>query len=257
MPELSLSAGPVEYRRIDGDPDRPALVLLHEGLGCVALWRRLPDRLAAATGRTVAAYSRHGYGGSGGGNTSLAADYLHAEARQVLPEVLDRLALTSPVLIGHSDGASIALIHAAAAPVSGLVLLAPHVFVEEETLTGIRMAVEDYREGELAARLRTVHDAADVMFGRWSRLWLSPGFRDWSIEDLLPEIDRPVLLIQGAEDQYGTLRQLDAIERQVAGDVRRLELPDCGHFPHLERPGAVLDTVTNFLAMQRVSGGAR
>ncbi|MFB7483861.1 alpha/beta fold hydrolase [Streptomyces anulatus] len=248
MPEIELKRGPVEYRRIAGRDDLAPLVFLHEGLGCVAMWGRFPDALARASGRPALVYSRHGYGGSGPARTPRPVTYLREEATDVLPELLDRLGLERPVLVGHSDGASIALLHAGVRPVSALVLIAPHVFVEPETLAGIVAARAAYRDGPLAGRLAGFHDDPDTAFHSWADVWLSPAFRDWNIEDELHGVEAPVLLIQGERDQYGTVRQLHAVERGVAGPARLVEPAGCGHSPHLERPAETLEAVAGFLA---------
>jgi pimeloyl-ACP methyl ester carboxylesterase len=248
MPQVQLADGPVEYHRIPGDPARPALVLLHEGLGCAALWHRFPVQLARTTGRTVLSYSRHGYGGSHPFDGPFPVSYLHDQARGALPELLDRLSITAPVLVGHSDGASIALVHAAERPVSGLVLMAPHVRVEPTTRQGINAADEEFASGALAVRLAAFHNDAAAVFERWRTIWLSEEFRQWTIEHLLPSVSCPVLLVQGTDDPYGTMRQLDAVEQGVSGPVRRLELHGCGHQPHRERAPEVLAAITEELA---------
>ncbi|WP_158889182.1 alpha/beta fold hydrolase [Amycolatopsis anabasis] len=244
---IELRNGPIEYRWIDGDPALPPLVFLHEGLGCVALWSRFPEWAARATGRAALVYSRYGYGSSAPAKAPRPVGYLHEEADRVLPELLTASRIDRPVLIGHSDGASIALLHAASHPVSAVVALAPHVFVEPETLAGITAATDAYRAGSLARRLARYHDDPDGTFWSWAEVWLSPEFRDWNLENLLPGIDRPVLLIQGEQDQYGTVRQLEAIERGVSGPVKRVELADCGHAPHLAHPGTTVAAVADFL----------
>ncbi|MEV5976603.1 alpha/beta hydrolase [Streptomyces sp. NPDC052114] len=248
MPVIELSGGPVEYRRVEGRAGLRPLVFLHEGLGCVAMWGRFPDALARATGRPALVYSRHGYGGSGPARVPRPVTYMHDEAARVLPELLDRLSVTEPVLVGHSDGASIALLHARLRPVGAAVVLAPHVFVEPETLAGIRRARAAFGAGELSRRLARFHDTPDTVFGAWSDVWLSPEFRDWNIEESLPGITSPTLLIQGDRDEYATLRQLDALERGLGGPVRRVEVPDCGHSPHLERSAETQDAIVRFLA---------
>ncbi|GAA0488083.1 alpha/beta hydrolase [Streptomyces sp. NPDC046215] len=248
MPTIDLARGPVEYTVLDGDPAAAPLVFLHEGLGCVAMWRRFPARLAAVTGRRALVFSRHGYGGSGPARLPRSPRYLHEEAQEVLPELLDRLGMRRPVLVGHSDGASIALLHAAAHPVEAAVAMAPHLFVEKETLQGIEAARTSYDAGILARELAFYHQDPRTVFDSWSRVWLSPGFRDWNIEDDLATVTAPVLLVQGDRDQYGTTAHLDAAERAVSGPVRRLEPAGCGHTPHLERPDDVIEAVRTFLA---------
>lgn len=244
---IELSGGPVEYRRVAGSPDLPALVFLHEGLGCTATWGRFPDRVAHATGREALVYSRHGYGASGPATTPRTPRYLHDEALETLPELLDRLGLHRPALVGHSDGASIALLHASRHPVDQVTVMAPHAFVEARTLAGIRESIAAYAAGPLRRRLAQVHDDPDTAFTSWTGVWLSAAFREWDITAELAGVDAPVLMVQGDHDQYGTTAQLDAVERAVRGPTRRAELSDCGHLPHVEKPEEVLGLVENFL----------
>jgi len=226
----------------------PALVLLHEGLGSIGLWRGVPDGLHSATGRRVVVYSRAGYGHSGPAELPRPVAYMHHEADVVLPAVLGGLGIGRPVLVGHSDGASIALLFAGAGrPVAGLVLLAPHVVVEDVTVASIAAARQAYAETDLRARLARHHDDVDAAFRGWNDVWLSAGFRAWDITDRLAAIAAPVLVIQGADDAYGTTRQLDLIERGVAGPVERFLLPGVGHAPHLEAPEAVGEAIVGFL----------
>lgn len=242
----------LEVRDVPAGPaaaGQPPLVFLHEGLGSLGLWRDVPDRVRAACGgpRTVV-YSRHGYGRSAPPAAAPGVRYLHHEAHGVLPDLLAQLGVESPVLVGHSDGASIALLHAGAGhPVAGLVLLAPHVFVEDRSVHGIRAARREYEAGRLRARLARHHDDVDVAFRGWNDVWLSPAFRSWDITDHLAAITCPVLLVQGADDAYGTLAQLDAIEAGVRGHVERLVLAGVGHAPQFEAPDAVLPAVAHFV----------
>ncbi len=250
---LGLDAGPIEYEELPAQPgaeDLASLVLLHEGLGSRQLWRRFPRDVAAASGRRTLTYSRHGYGRSAVVTEPRAVDYLHREAIDVLPQVLDRLGYVDPVLIGHSDGASIALIHAGAAAGSptALVLLAPHVIVEDRSIAGIEAARETYRSTDMGERMGRYHDDPTATFWGWNDIWLAPAFRDWDIRALLPGVRCPVLSIQGVDDEYGTLRQLDLVEEGVPGPVQRVEVPDCGHAPHLEQPEATTHAVVTFLA---------
>jgi pimeloyl-ACP methyl ester carboxylesterase len=221
-------------------------VLLHEGLGSVGLWRGFPRVLADATGHRTILYSRFGHGASDPPPQPRTPSFMHEEALEILPEVLDQLEIAEPLLIGHSDGASIALIYAASHPVPGIVALAPHVFVEERTLEGIRVTEREFVTGNLRQRMTRHHDDPAVTFGGWCDVWLDPEFRDWQIEDLLPGIDAPLLLIQGEDDDYGTLVQLDVIEQSVSGPVQRLVVPG-GHTPQLEQPDAVLDAIVEFV----------
>jgi pimeloyl-ACP methyl ester carboxylesterase len=227
----------------------PALVFLHEGLGSVALWRDFPDRVAAASGRRALVYSRFGHGASDLPVRPRDAGFMHAEAIEVLPALLERFGLREPVLVGHSDGGSIALIHAGrVGGDSALVLLAPHVFVEDASIEGISAARQAFEEGDLAQRMARHHRDAETTFRGWNDVWLAPEFRDWNIEDVLPGITCPVLLIQGEDDQYGTLEQVAAIERGIPGEVETVVLP-CRHVPHAERPGETLEAVVRFLGV--------
>ena len=243
----------IEYRLIPGDAlARPPLVFLHEGLGSVALWRDFPDRVAARLGARALIYSRFGYGQSDGLTGAIpaprTADFMHREALDVLPALLDQLGIDRPLLIGHSDGASIALIHAAAAdrPVAGLALMAPHVFVEPICVDSIARLRETYRTSDLRARLGKYHARVDDAFLGWADTWLQPAFRAWSIENLLPRVRVPLLLIQGRDDEYGTLAQLDRIEAAAPGPASRLVLEQCGHAPHRDREAAVLAAIVAF-----------
>jgi pimeloyl-ACP methyl ester carboxylesterase len=240
----------IEVARIAGTrPGAPTLVLLHEGLGSVAMWRDFPAKLAAATGCPAVAYSRYGYGRSEALARPHAADYMHREALEALPALRAALGLEHVILVGHSDGASIALVHAGARrwPVRALVVEAPHVFCEDLSLASIRAAKEAYQQGDLRQRLARFHDDVDSAFFGWNDAWLLPEFRRWNIEEYLPGISCPLLAIQGADDAYGTLAQLDAIERQVAGPFERLVLPQCGHSPHREQEAATLAAMTDFI----------
>lgn len=231
-------------------PGAPTLVLLHEGLGSIALWRDLPQQLAKATGCAVLAYSRHGHGASAPLTGPRTVRYMHDEALVVLPEVLEALGIARPILIGHSDGASIALIHAGqgAGPVAGLVLLAPHVFVEDLTVASIAAIGRTFAETDMGVRMGRYHADPVGVFAGWHRIWLDPAFRGWNIEAGLPAITCPVLLIQGADDEYGTLAQIDAIAARVSGPVERLVLAACGHSPQRDQPDATLAAISGFVA---------
>jgi pimeloyl-ACP methyl ester carboxylesterase len=245
--ELPEPTRRLEYDEIPGDT--PALVFLHEGLGSVALWREFPARVAAATGRRAIVYSRLGHGDSDPAPLPRTPRFMHDEALGTLPALLDRLELERPVLIGHSDGASIALIHAGRAgrPLSGLVAIAPHVFVEDVSVTSIVEARRAFDETDLRERMARYHRDAEATFRGWNDIWLEPRFRGWNIEDVLPGIACPVLVVQGAGDQYGTLAQVDAIERGVPGPVARVVLADARHAPHLEAPEETLRAVIDFI----------
>ncbi len=229
-----------------GPPRGDAIVLLHEGLGCVDAWRDFPERLRDATKTSVFAYSRAGYGRSSPVPLPRPLTYMHDEAR-VLPSVLEDAKISRPLLVGHSDGASIAIIAAGSGTEArGLALLAPHVFCEDRSVDGIEKARDAYRHGDLRERLAKYHDDVDVAFWGWNRAWLDPGFRAWNIEEYLPRITAPVLVVQGDADPYGTLAQVDAIERGVPAGITKLILPGAGHAPHRERPKETLDAIASF-----------
>jgi pimeloyl-ACP methyl ester carboxylesterase len=238
--------------------------MLHEGLGSLSLWKDFPEHLAAATGCRVLVYSRHGYGGSSILSAPRDPHYMHDEARVWLPQILRRLEVRGPVLFGHSDGASIALIHAAqpSAQLSGLILLAPHVRVEDLTVASIAKARAAFETTDLPLRLARHHRDAQATFRGWNDIWLDAAFRGWNIEGLLGAIRCPLLAIQGREDEYGTLEQVEILRRAVAGSVLRV-LEDCRHSPHRDQPQAVLDAARDFIAGLRgnlsaaLSAGAR
>src|SRR3954447_21373966 len=224
----------------------PALVFLHEGLGSVDLWREFPDRLAAETGRRALVYSRAGHGFSDVPSEPRTPRFMHDEALEVLPAVLSEAGIADPVLVGHSDGASIALIHAAAHAVRALVLLAPHVFVEDLSVASIADAREAFAATDLRERMARHHRDAEATFRLWNDIWLAPEFRAWDITDVLPRIAAPVLAIQGEHDQYGTMAQIDAIEAGVGGPFERAVL-DARHAPHLEAPEETLRAAAEFI----------
>lgn len=232
------------------DPARPTIVMLHEGLGSLAMWKDFPAALADAVGARVLVYSRYGYGRSTPLAAPFAVDYMHREGLEALPRLLDRLGIEAPVLFGHSDGGSISLIHAGGArrPVAGVVLMAPHVFVEDLTVASIEQAKQVFATTDLVEKLSRYHDDADRTFRGWNDIWLHPDFRAWNIEEYLPQVAAPVLAIQGADDEYGTLAQIDAIEAGVAAPVKRLVLEGCKHSPHRDRREAVLEATAGFVA---------
>jgi pimeloyl-ACP methyl ester carboxylesterase len=224
------------------------IVMLHEGLGSVALWKDFPHRIAQATGREVVAYSRAGYGRSSPAALPFGVRYMHDEALIVLPQLLDALAIDEPVLFGHSDGGSIALIHAAASgrPVAGLALMAPHLFVEDVAVASIAAAGDAWRTTDLRARLARYHDDVDAAFTGWNDIWLHPDFRAWNIEDCARALTCPVLAMQGRDDEYGTLDQIRSIAR-AGPDVELVEFADCRHSPHRDQPDAVLAALARFV----------
>jgi pimeloyl-ACP methyl ester carboxylesterase len=253
---VSVQGRKLEVQRIaaSGKGAR-TLVFLHEGLGSVAMWRDFPLKAAAATGCAAVVYSRYGYGRSDVLREARGVDYMHREALEVLPELLARLEVREPVLVGHSDGASIALIHTATRDdVSGLVVLAPHVFVEDISVKSIAEAKTAFETTDLPQKLGRYHADAAKTFWGWNDIWLHPDFRSWNIEEVLPRIHCPTLAIQGFDDEYGTMAQLEAIAAQTGGPVELLRLADCRHSPHRDQPEVVIEAMSRFI--ERLDGGA-
>ncbi|MGI8750890.1 MAG: alpha/beta fold hydrolase [Acidimicrobiales bacterium] len=246
-----LDGGPIEYAWTDGYDDRAPVVLLHEGLGCVALWRDFPFLVAAGTGRRVLAYSRYGYGGSGPAALPRPAHFMHAEALDVLPALARHLDLPPAILVGHSDGASIALIAAAAHAVDlvAIGVLAPHVFVEDRSLDAIAAIRGDYLGDDgLRRRLGRYHRDPDMAFWGWNDVWLADAFRSWDITAMLGSIDVPVVAVQGLEDPYGSTAHVEAIESRVQGRYRGVVLASTGHAPHVEDPVATVEALRAAMA---------
>lgn len=234
-----------------GPAAAPTLVLLHEGLGCVALWRDVPARLAAATGWGVFAWSRAGYGHSSPITPPRPVGYMHEEAAGFVRPVLDAAGIGPCVLVGHSDGASIAALYAGTHKderVRGLALLAPHFVVEDICITGIEAARERYLNGDLRARLARYHDDVDGAFWGWNDVWLNPDFRGWDITREAAGIAVPTLIVQGLADPYGTEEQVRIARRIIPAPVETLLLPGVGHAPHLEASAETLAAVTQFAA---------
>ncbi len=232
-----------------GRAGAPAIVFLHEGLGSVAMWRGFPQRVADATGCEAIVYSRIGYGRSDPIRDKRTVRYMHDEALHALPLLLDALDVHAPILFGHSDGASIALIHAGGTrrDVAALILMAPHVLVEDVSVASIAQAKVAYETTDLRARLGKYHADVDSAFRGWNDIWLDPEFRAWNIEEYLPGIRCPILAIQGEDDEYGTMEQVERIAR-TCRDVDLVKLADCRHSPHKDQPEAVLAAVDEFVA---------
>lgn len=250
MAFVTVGDARLEYRTIPAAAaDKPTLVFLHEGLGSVALWRDFPDKLARRLGAPALIYSRRGYGKSSALAGPRQPSFMHDEALDVLPAILDQLRIERAILVGHSDGASIALIHAANHPgrIAGMVLMAPHVIVEPISVQSIAKITETYETSDLRTRLARYHDHVDDAFLGWSRIWLSPQFRSWSLGDECTKLTTPTLLIQGDDDEYGTLAQLDAIESAASGAaIQRVVLSACGHSPWRDQEDMVLDAISGF-----------
>lgn len=248
---LDLDDRRLEYRMIGPRPNEaPTLVLLHEGLGCVGLWGDFPDRLAQATGAGVFVYSRAGYGRSSPQPLPWPVTFMHDEARDVLPRVLEAIGFRRGLLVGHSDGASIAAIYTGSIQdhrVRGLVLMAPHFFTEAMGLAEIAQVRASYGNGELRGKLARWHADPDNAFLGWADTWLKPEFRTWDITEELAYIRVPILIVQGDDDQYGTAAQFAAAERECYCPVEVALLPGAGHVPHRGAPDATLATVAGFI----------
>jgi pimeloyl-ACP methyl ester carboxylesterase len=248
---LELDGRRLEYSWFgDAGAQARTIVLLHEGLGSVAMWKDFPHLLAQQTGARVLAYSRTGYGTSSGLTGRREPDYMHIEGEVVLPALLEALDIRRPILFGHSDGGSIALIYAGKHPgrARSLILEAPHVFVEPVTVSSIAAAKTTYETTDLARKLGRYHWDADAAFWGWNDIWLDSRFLAWNIESYLPAVDCPILMIQGRQDEYGTVAQLEAISRQAAGETAIVMLDNCGHSPHRDQTELTIAAVNRHLS---------
>ncbi|HJV28003.1 MAG TPA: alpha/beta hydrolase [Aromatoleum sp.] len=241
----------LEYVRLPSAHPRegaPAIVFLHEGLGSIAMWRDFPQKVADATGCEAIVYSRAGYGRSDPAELPRTTRYMHDEGLTVLPALLDALQLDRPILLGHSDGASIALICAGGTDVklTGVIAMAPHVLVEDISVTSIAQAKIAWQTTDLPARLGKYHHDVEAAFWGWNDIWLHPDFRAWNVEEYVPKIACPVLAIQGEDDEYGTMDQIDRVAA-LGRDVDLVKLADCRHSPHKDQPEAVIEAVGEFV----------
>ncbi len=248
---IEINKASIFVRRYHEFAQRPTIIFLHDSLGCVQLWRDFPEKLCQAVGCNMLVYDRQGYGKSDPLPSHHRTNkYLEREA-DLLRDLVVRLGLGKVILFGHSDGGSIALIAAGKYPLmfDALIVEAAHVFVEEVTLTGIRAAVEDYATTNLRSRLEKYHgDKTDTLFKAWTETWLSENFRSWNIEHFLPAMQCPLLFIQGEEDEYGTVRQVQSVKAQANGKVQTCLLPSVHHTPHKEAPAEVLEKSASFLS---------
>jgi pimeloyl-ACP methyl ester carboxylesterase len=257
MTHTQVLSSRLETRLIAGDSTRAPLVFLHEGLGSVAMWRDWPQKLCAATGRAGLVFSRRGYGQSEPiadvrGTGRLGPDYMQREALEVLPALLKAYSLANPVLVGHSDGATIALLYASRFPVAACVALAPHVKVEDVARSSIEAARTAFEQGALRSKLARFHADVDGAFWQWNDVWLSPAFRSFDIREDCGRISAPLLLVQGYDDAYGTMAQVDEIaERAPHAQVLKLEA--CGHSPHRDQEARVTQAITAFAASPTVA----
>lgn len=249
---LSIGSQRLEYRMIGPRPDAsPTLVLLHEGLGCVALWGDFPDKLQQATGCGVFVYSRAGYGQSSPVHLPRPLTYMHDESRETLPELLDAIGFRRGVLVGHSDGASIAAIYSGTHQdhrVGAIVLIAPHFFTEDSGIAAISEAKKTYETSDLRQRLAKWHANVENAFTGWSGAWLDPDFRRWNITEQLAYIRVPILIVQGEGDQYGTVKQIETAERECYCPVEVALLPGAKHSPQREAGEATLNAIADFVA---------
>jgi pimeloyl-ACP methyl ester carboxylesterase len=248
---LLIGSQRLEYRMIGPRPEQaPTLVLLHEGLGCVGLWGDFPDKLQKATGCGVFVYSRAGYGRSSPVKLPRPLSYMHDEARETLPQLLDAIGFERGLLVGHSDGASIAAIYAGSHQdhrVGGLVLIAPHFFTEDVGIASIEDARKAYETGDLRQRLSRWHKDVDNAFKGWNGAWLDPDFRKWDLTEILAYIRVPVLIVQGEDDQYGTVEQIEAAERECYCPVEVALLKGARHSPQSDAPEATLSAISDFV----------
>lgn len=248
---LAAAGYAIEFERLPGTQAGPTLVLLHEGLGCVAMWRRFPDLLSAATDLPVLSYSRPGYGHSSSIVLPRPLDFHSRDALDVLPYFLDAAAIEDCILVGHSDGASIAVVYAGATQdprVRALVLMAPHVLTEQKTVMSIAAAKRSFEATDLRDKLARYHGKnVDCAFWGWCDAWLDTDFRRWDITPWLPAIKLPVLTVRGEDDAYNTAVHVERIATGVSGPVTRVDLPDCGHAPHLEQTERALEAVSSFV----------
>jgi len=248
---LTIGPSQLEYRHIGPQPqDAPTLVLLHEGLGSAGLWGEFPDKLAAATGAGVFVYSRAGYGASTPVTLPRPLDYMHTEALDVLPQLLDTIGFRRGLLIGHSDGASIAAIYTGGIQdhrIRGLSLIAPHFVVEDISVTSIQGIKQDYETGRLKEKLARWHKNVDNAFYGWNGAWLDPKFREWDISEYLSYVRVPVQIVQGAQDQYGTMKQVEVAENECYCPVDVAIIADAAHSPHREAQETTLQAVADFV----------
>jgi pimeloyl-ACP methyl ester carboxylesterase len=248
---LAIGTQRLEYRMIGPRSDaEPTLVMLHEGLGCVGMWGDFPDKLQATTGCGVFVYSREGYGQSSLAKLPRPLTFMHQEAQQTLPKILDAIGFQRGLLVGHSDGASIAAIYAGSHQdhrVGGIVLIAPHFIVEDVTSASIAEMRKAYDTTELRARLARYHADVDATVHGWSDVWLKGDFREWDLAEFLTYIRVPVLIVQGEDDQYGTVRQIEIAKEECYCPVEVALLPGARHVPQREAPEATLKVVTEFI----------
>ena len=252
MPFIEVQGKQLEYECLspsNGLGKKPVITLLHEGLGSISMWRDFPQKIADFTGHDVLVYSRYGYGNSEA-SPGFSFHYMHEQGQLALPELLQKLNIQNPILLGHSDGASISLIAAGGTNIKpqGVIVMAPHVMIENIALESIEQAKIAYQSTDLKNRLARYHSNVDSAFWGWNNAWLSDAFKQWNIENFLPHIDCPILGIQGYEDEYGTMTQLERIAELACNThVELLKLENCKHSPHKDQPEQILQAVHNFI----------
>jgi len=260
LPDFIWKDGTSGFLEIDGEwleyvcfgpaPSKsPTIILLHEGLGSVSLWKDFPERLARATGLGVFVYSRYGYGKSSPCDLPRPLDYMTREAVDVLPKILGAIEISKGILMGHSDGGTIASIYVGSLEdfrIRGLIVMAPHYFTESEGLSSIAQSKELYENGDLKARLAKYHDDVDCAFWGWNAAWLDPEFKEWNVSEVIDYLRIPTFAIQGAQDTYGTLAQIEEIVSRSYAPVDVAIIEDCGHSPHRDQPDKVLEAVSEF-----------
>lgn len=238
----------VRHLKRIGGKNKPTIVFLHEGLGCIDLWKKFPDLLAQKTEHNVMIYERQGHGGSSPLDLPRPLDYLEIEAQEYLPQLLKQLDIKRPILIGHSDGATIALIYAALYPVSMVLTAAAHVLVEDITIEGVGLAAQGYHKNNIYKKLEKYHGPkAHDLFWAWADTWLNPAFKAWNITHFLSQISCPVLLIQGREDEYASLDQQNLIAQRIGNLAQTIVLENCGHSPHIQAKSKFLEVLCTFI----------
>lgn len=254
QPDINIELNKIAVKRIDNYPGRPTIIFLHDSLGCIELWRDFPQKLGAWAKCNVLVYDRQGYGKSLPFSYSKRDNYYMEQEADILKELLDYWNIDNAILFGHSDGASIALISAGKYPekILGVITEGAHIFVEDITIQGIEEAIKRYRTTNLKAKLEKYHgDKTEEMFWAWAATWTAANFRTWNIENFLPAIQCRSLIIQGEDDEYGTLQQVERIIAQTGGQSSQLVIPKVGHTPHKELPELILEKSVGFISVQK------